>query len=267
MRTRQATQGITELTAALIHAISRPEFPQKVLEYTKHFTVVDHFSLFVYGPTLEPLIIESASSWKPKQLDQVEETYKKQDYLFDPVLDRIKSGYLPDYSHDFVRVYTEDLVRSNHPWAPGYTERKHAERVSQLHQMASAWYLISYYRSTVSGTFRTPDLERLAQAVAVVKPAVEQHLASPIATELKFGRRPSTVWMEQLLAKTGKTLSPREIEVSARALLGMTRKGISLDLKISESTVNTLKKRCYAKLNISSLNQLFALCLRQLAVG
>ena len=73
--------------------------------------------------------------------------------------------------------------------------------------------------------------------------------------------------MEQLLAKTGKTLSPREIEVSARALLGMTRKGISLDLKISESTVNTLKKRCYAKLNISSLNQLFALCLRQLAVG
>ena len=257
--------GITELTAELIQAISRPEFPQKVLAYTKHFATVDHFSLIVYGPTLEPILIESASYWKAKQLDQAEQTYRKRDYRFDPVIERIRTGNPSTDGHDFIRVKTEDLIHSNHPWAPGYVERKHAERVSQLCQTTSLWYLISYYRSNISGIFRARDLERLTQAVVVVKAAVEQHLASPIAAELKFGKRPSTVWMERLLSRTSNNLSPREIEVSARALLGMTRKGISLDLEISERTVNTLKKRCYTKLNINSLNQLFALCLRQLS--
>lgn len=73
--------------------------------------------------------------------------------------------------------------------------------------------------------------------------------------------RPDTAHLEQMIAGLHGGLSPREIQVCARALLGMTRRGIGLDLGVKTTTVNTLSRRAYQKLNISSLNELFALCL------
>jgi DNA-binding CsgD family transcriptional regulator len=73
--------------------------------------------------------------------------------------------------------------------------------------------------------------------------------------------RPSNVQLEQMVAGLDGGLSPREVQVCARALRGMTREGIGLDLGVKTSTVNTLSQRAYRKLNISSLNELFALCL------
>jgi len=45
----------------------------------------------------------------------------------------------------------------------------------------------------------------------------------------------------------------------------MTGEGIGLDIGVQPATVATLRKRAYAKLNISTLNELFALCLGQVA--
>lgn len=54
-------------------------------------------------------------------------------------------------------------------------------------------------------------------------------------------------------------LSPRELEVCIRIMLGVTSEGIGIDLGISRNTVLTYRKRAYARLNISSQNQLFRL--------
>lgn len=54
-------------------------------------------------------------------------------------------------------------------------------------------------------------------------------------------------------------LSPREVEVCIRIMLGVTSEGIGIDLGISRNTVLTYRKRAYARLNISSQNQLFRL--------
>ena len=44
----------------------------------------------------------------------------------------------------------------------------------------------------------------------------------------------------------------------------MTNLGIALDLGVKESTVATLRRRAYAKLGISGVQELFLLCLRRL---
>jgi DNA-binding CsgD family transcriptional regulator len=265
MTTGQQDNNFIDLTAKLICSINGPDFPECVLAFTKTYAAVDHFSLFVYGANLQPVIIESASSWKQKKLNQAELRYQQEEYRFDPVMEQIRLGKSTDHGRGFVRILTADLVQSDHPWAKGYIEREHAERISLLRNIRSVWYLVSFYRSTMTGVLRSEELAQLQTAVKIVLPAVEQHLASPLISQLKFTEKPSTEWLEQLLVRAGNKLSPREIEVCARALLGMTRTGIALDLAISESTVNTLKKRCYTKLNISSLNELFALCLKQLS--
>jgi DNA-binding CsgD family transcriptional regulator len=55
-------------------------------------------------------------------------------------------------------------------------------------------------------------------------------------------------------------LPRRELDVLARILIGMTTEGIALDLRISENTVLTYRKRAYGRLNVSSQAELFALC-------
>ena len=57
----------------------------------------------------------------------------------------------------------------------------------------------------------------------------------------------------------------RERAVCARALAGLTVAGIASDLGVKAPTIATLRQRAYAKLGISSLSQLFARCIEQLA--
>lgn len=57
-------------------------------------------------------------------------------------------------------------------------------------------------------------------------------------------------------------LTKREREVCERILLGYTTIGMGLDLSIAPTSVATYRKRAYAKLGISSQNELFSLCLK-----
>ena len=56
-------------------------------------------------------------------------------------------------------------------------------------------------------------------------------------------------------------LSEREASVCTGIILGMTSEGIALDLGISVNTVRTYRKRAYARLMISSQNELMKLIL------
>ena len=59
-------------------------------------------------------------------------------------------------------------------------------------------------------------------------------------------------------------LTAREAEICERILVGYTSTGISLDLGIATSSVNTYRRRAYEKLGISTQNELFSLCLEAL---
>jgi DNA-binding NarL/FixJ family response regulator len=61
---------------------------------------------------------------------------------------------------------------------------------------------------------------------------------------------------------TCTSLPPREVEVCARILLGMTTAGIALDLELCETTVKTYRKRAYQRLSIGSERELIASYLR-----
>ena len=61
-------------------------------------------------------------------------------------------------------------------------------------------------------------------------------------------------------------LTKRESEVCERILVGFTSTGISLDLDIAESSVNTYRRRAYGKLGIATQNELFSLCISALSV-
>ncbi len=54
-------------------------------------------------------------------------------------------------------------------------------------------------------------------------------------------------------------LTRRELEACSLALVGMTIEGSALELNVKKSSIITYRKRAYARLGISSLNELFSI--------
>lgn len=71
----------------------------------------------------------------------------------------------------------------------------------------------------------------------------------------------SCEWISQRLQERFPELTEREVAVCARSVRGLTTEGISLDLGIKITTALTYRRRAYARLNISSLQQLSLLVL------
>lgn len=117
---------------------------------------------------------------------------------------------------------------------------------------------LSLYRDRHAGSFDCEDFNRIESIKAPLAAAFERHLdlrpapllpsLTDIVTNLRSGRGPA--------------LSLREAAVCARIVTGYSNEAIALDLGLSFHSVRTYRRRAYAKLNVTSQNELFALILQ-----
>lgn len=117
---------------------------------------------------------------------------------------------------------------------------------------------LSLYRDRRTGSFSGDDFNRLESLKAPLAAAFERHL------DLKpQPRLPSLARMADILQGCEGTaaLSAREAAVCARIVTGYSNEAIALDLDLSFHSVRTYRRRAYAKLRITSQNELFALIL------
>lgn len=74
----------------------------------------------------------------------------------------------------------------------------------------------------------------------------------------KLAARPLVAELEDRLADAYPVLAPREREVSARTLAGMTARAIAAELGLGIGTVLTYRQRSYQKLGVSKASELLA---------
>jgi DNA-binding CsgD family transcriptional regulator len=143
------------------------------------------------------------------------------------------------------------------------------ERLSLMDQVRDRWLMLNLYRSRGSEPFGEGDIACIRQVASLLTSLAGKHaaLVAPAPTLARRGRLASIRYLEELLAGIEERLTPRERAVCARALAGQTVHGVASELGIKTPTVATLRRRAYSKLNISSLNELFARCMEQLARG
>ena len=136
------------------------------------------------------------------------------------------------------------------------------ERVSALSPLEGHWSAINLYRDRTAGRFQASDIRRFASLAPLMLALLRRHLAAlhPSAQSDAAGRiGPEAA--AALLMRLPVRLSAREREVCALTLAGHTREGIGLGLGIAPSSVATLRRRAYRKLQIHGTGELFALCL------
>jgi DNA-binding CsgD family transcriptional regulator len=118
---------------------------------------------------------------------------------------------------------------------------------------------------SLSGSFQWMNASALSSRLSgsgrALSAIVDLHhkLVSRLSTEGEPLSDLKTI--EECLSRS-TSLPPREVEVCARILIGVSSAGIAVDLNLCEGTVKTYRKRAYQRLSIGSERELIGWYLR-----
>ncbi len=144
------------------------------------------------------------------------------------------------------------------------TGSKLIDRITIVRRRAGRLTKINIYRHIDEGPFEAGDVTRFSEWSDLLFTLVGNHFG----TERSSVRRSKTRYVNAL-QRHAPCLSAREAEVCAEIVLGRTSEAIAQKLRISINTVLTHRRRAYARLRISSQNELTHLvydCVRRPAV-
>lgn len=130
------------------------------------------------------------------------------------------------------------------------------ERVLLCGRRADAVYGVSLLRSHKAGAFSEREVANLRRMGASLLSLSAKHCRQIYILDHQKSALSSIAIIEQRLQRGGLSLSPREQQVVARILFGMTTDGIALDLGIKKESVITYRKRSYIRLNIATRHEL-----------
>lgn len=238
--------------ARAIAAQGEPGFAAAIIDLARARGVpVDHCSVFAFDRELRPALLAAASGTLPEAAQEVSARYADGLYRHDPLREMLGRAGAPP---------APILLRLNPEAIPCADYRNTCfRRMGTVDKLALAagtpgdWATLNLYRREPDGPFRPGEIAQLRTLAPLLGALARKHaaLAGRARPDVSAG-----IFRSRIRA-LGVALSPREIEVCAMILMGHTSESIALNLGVSHSTVVTFRKRAYAKLGISSANEMF----------
>lgn len=264
-RSTRPSGGHAQVLADMIDGLGQAHFSPAVLASLRPLVPAASMSVYQTGPHCTPRLFFSGSLGVPDTTRDCWQAYLSGPYRADRTL-----------LADAEELHAQDGPMLCHITAPEVpAQHRHrvyeahgvAERVSVVHQEAGALLAVNLYRHQHQRPFedhQVAEFEALAPALlALVKKQISLVSAPPelpIALSACVASGGHARW-HQPLRRLHPGLTPREIDVCARLLAGMTQDGIASDLGLSLPTVKTYRNRAFARLGIHFRNELFALML------
>lgn len=239
----------------IIERLGLPTFDDALLKLAIEIADCDHVTAFANRTGEVPRLISAADSHNADRARNTALKYISRFWSQDVAARGMPSQAVGLFG---VRVAARDIEDRDYR-RDCYSSLGLIERFSMLEQRGEETIRINFYRTERKGRFEDSDFDRLVGLARPLLSALRKHDVSRIPDEPRASLR--------LFQRRVRMLAPdmpeRECEVCARIATGMSSEGIALDLGISLNTVLTYRKRAYARLRISSQNQL----LRNLAGG
>lgn len=249
----------SERFAELILALGGASFPPKLLEVLAPHVGISHLSLVHLEEKDSVTYVFSASDDQVNITKTMQQLYLSIYYRLDPNKEFLDHF---DKDHEILlrRLQAEAITDLDYRrlW---YKKMGIVDRVSILTRADKGLYCLNLFRTdrefSAAEISLLEDLSNMLSALSVRHARLSGSLSSFMTRDTQI-----TTLMERL-AHIDSSLTRRELEVCSRILLGMSSEGIALDLEIKMHSVQTYRKRAYARLGITSQNELFALCLTQ----
>jgi DNA-binding CsgD family transcriptional regulator len=251
-----SSQQEANLFASVVSSLDGPDFTQSLLAAIG-FSVarLDHCSVFFFDRRMQVRHMGTASAVSLELGICSAERYAGGLHVYDP-LQRLLNSASDPQSIQMYQLTPERIPER--AYRESLAQLDTIERLSILRKGGGNWYSLNLYRSKASGRFSVDDLDRLRNAAPLLGSLTEKHVRLSIKA---CGDSVAPPQIEERLRRVSSQLSPREIAVCKMVLLGYTSEAISQNLGLRYNTILTYRKRAYAKLRISSQNELFRLCL------
>lgn len=252
-----------EALAHCVRAIGGPLFHRALLQVAKVVCGFEHLSVFAFSESLVPTM-EVLEGLDDRSITQ----HSARFYLSfgyhgsDPATARLRSlASTTDAPAVFI-LRAGDIVDDG--YRRDIYERFGLDgRVSVIGRIDGHWRSVNFYKHVARGGMTDADIAALIRRAPLLFAAEARHVELCRDKDPRWRRPtlPPLSFLLQMIETVAPTLSPRERDVCARALQGMTGEATALDMRVTEATVATMRRRAYGKMGISTLSELFALCL------
>jgi len=250
-----------ELLARSIDSIGHEDFPNTLVEVVRSLVEIDYSVSFAYYGTERPLCL--FHTFAPQQRVVFVDDYLKGPHLLDPFFAacrrKVETGLyrLRDVAPD--RFYQSEYYRSY------YVQTGLAEEICfTFYLPQGVAVVISLMRSGQSSRFSAREFRILESITPIIASLAQRHWRD-IPEKFTAGTAHNQLSDEQAniestVAKIFEPrITPREIQVVAQVLEGHSSEAIARTLGISVGTVRIHRRNTYAKLRISSQQELFSI--------
>ncbi len=178
--------------------------------------------------------------------------YLQRYFRRDPIACAIKAA-TEDGATVVLRVGPEDIGEKEYRRS-FYDEAAVVERLSFVQRLSDRWLILNIARRAPAPAFSNDELTAFASLSQLLLPVAARQAEldpGPVRTQLL-----SVEEIEERFAAQFSELSPRERQVCARTVVGMTSEATALCLNIGIGSVHTYRKRAFQRLEICSAFQL-----------
>lgn len=256
-------RALSEVVAALGTA----EFPKNMAKFLRRCLPFDNFIVLAYCGERNPVVLYREFS-DPVVYEAMDSEYLTTNYVFDPFykahIGGLKSGMhrLFDLAPDrfkqtsYFKLYYEKTTLIDEVAAFARTDTGLTVTACMGTDRSSGRLFSRKHLAVLKG-------HELVVA-SLMQHHWRDHKLSPDKTDVP--NLPLVDRLRQTLKLTmGISLSKRQSEVAILILQGHSSKSISLALEVSTHTVKVFRRQLYAKCNISSQAELFAMILPMLS--
>ncbi len=255
------------LLSCCIESVSTDQFTDDLINALKSITNFDYSVGFAYHQNEQPVCL--FHNFNPSEQLVFVDDYLKGPYLLDPFFiacgRKVNSGLyrLRDIAPD--RFLQSEYHRSY------YVRTGLAEEICfTLYLPDDIAVVISLMRSAQNQRFSAREFKLLERVVEIVCSLARQHWQSlSDGFDSKSEKSEAGHAVNRVEHKVrdifGKRITPRETQVVAKVLEGYSSEAIAKSLGITTGTVRIHRRNVYAKLDISSQQELFSIFFRDIS--
>lgn len=237
----------------LVDCVGRAEFSATLFRLAHEATGCQHLTAFALDGHRSPSIVLAENVGSSRVAFLLAQKYAAHYWRLDPA-NRVFANVGATAGYWGVESSASDITDAVYR-GHCYNAVGLDHRLSISHRSQGRIYRLNFY-SGYGRRFSEAASSSILETADLLMALVRRHGA-----EAENGPGMGADTFAQRLRRLAPTLSARELEVTALIASGLSSHGISLELGISINTVLTYRKRAYARLNISTQNELMHLLL------
>ena len=249
------------LLSRCIDSIGTDRFAENLISALKSVTDFDYLVSFAYHQKDQPICL--FHTFTPNERVVFVDDYLKGPYLLDPFF--TACGRQVETGLYRMRDIAPDRFLQSEYYRSYYVRTGLAEEICYtFYLLNDVAVVISLMRSGEGQRFSAREFRLLESVVPIVCSLGQRHWQSvPDWFEIESSEREPadtpTIIENTVSAIFGSRITPRETQVVAQVLEGHSSESIAKGLGISTGTVRIHRRNIYAKLDISSQQELFSI--------